>query len=266
MIELPNFVIVILGCLLSLAWGSFMGAAFYRIPLRFSGENILVLSLWKGRSECPHCHHLLSVFDLVPIFSWILLKGKCRYCHQKIGSSYFLIESFALLVFLFSFYVLNLEYIAIFVSLIATTLLIMSLIDLKHYILPDELQLLLLILFAALCFLTAAPVDVLLNGLWGLLVGAGILFLVRLVYFYWRGLEGIGLGDIKLVGIAGLYIGVQGIPFMLLIGSLSTLCIAIPYMLIQKKKDMKLMLPFGPGLALGFLVTFILQHANVLPL
>ena len=266
MIELPNFIIVILGCLLSLAWGSFMGAAFFRIPLRFSTENTFVLSLWRGRSECPHCHHVLSVFDLVPLFSWIFLKGKCRYCHTKIGSSYFLIEVFALLVFLVSFYVLSLGYIAIFVSLIATTLLIMSLIDLKYYILPDELQLLLLILFVALCLTADAPIDLLLNGFWGFLLGAGLLLLVRIVYLYWRGIEGIGLGDIKLVGIAGLYIGMQGIPFMLLIGSLSTLCIAIPYMLIQKKKDMKLMLPFGPGLALGFLVTFVLQYAKVLPL
>lgn len=265
MIELPDFFMIILGCLLSLSWGSFMGAAFFRIPLRFSTDNKHILSLWKGRSECPHCHHALSIFDLVPLFSWIFLMGKCRHCHAKIGVSYFFIELFALLIFLFSFYVLHLGYIAIFVSLIATTLLVMSLIDFKYYILPDELQLLLLILFLVLCFLSNTIIDLLLNGCWGLILGAGILFLVRIVYLYWRGIEGIGLGDIKLVGIAGLYIGIQGIPFMLLIGSLSTLCIAIPYMLIKKKKDMKLMLPFGPGLALGFLMTFILQSVKILP-
>lgn len=266
MIALPDIMLLILGCLLSLSWGSFMGAAFFRIPLRFGAENTLVLSLWKGRSECPHCHHVLSVFDLVPLFSWVFLRGKCRYCHTKIGSSYFLIESFALIIFLLSFYVLHLGYIAIFVSLIATTLLVMALIDLKYYILPDELQILLLVLFFVLCFFIDTPLDFILDGFLGLLSGAGILLLVRIVYLYWRGIEGIGIGDIKLVGIAGLYIGVQGIPFMLLIGSLSTLCIAIPYMLINKKKDMKLMLPFGPGLALGFIVTFVLLYVKVLPL
>jgi prepilin signal peptidase PulO-like enzyme (type II secretory pathway) len=266
MFGLSDFLFVPLGCILGLIWGSFMGAALYRIPLRFNDEILPKWSLWKGRSQCPQCGHVLSPLDLIPLLSWIFLKGHCRYCDQKIGTSYFYVEIFALFTFLISFYVLKLQDISILLSFLATTLLVMSLIDLKHYILPDELQLILFVLGIFLCITQKNTFDFFLTGLWGSLFGAGLLLMVRFFYDWWRGIEGIGLGDVKLVAIAGFYVGIQGIPFVILIGALSTLLWAIPFMILQRQKNLKIMLPFGPGLAFGFLMTFILQNARILPL
>ena len=154
MFGFTNIIFVPMACLLSLVWGSFMGAALHRIPLRFQdgdetdleAKRTSKLSLWKGRSQCVACEHVLSPLDLIPLLSWLFLKGKCRYCGSKIGSSYFCIEFWTLVVFLISFYGFNLREEALLIAFLTSTLSVMSLIDLKYFILPDELQWVLVVL------------------------------------------------------------------------------------------------------------------------
>lgn len=220
------------------AIGSFLNVCIYRIP---DNESII-----KPLSRCPHCKTPIRFYDNIPIISFLILKGKCRDCGAKISWRYPLVEFitglFALLLFIkFGF---SLQFLAAFVF--TAVLIIITFIDLDHQIIPDVLTLpgIPIFLLAGI-FIMKFPWH---EALIGVLIGGGVLFTIAFVYEKLTKREGMGGGDIKLLGMIGGFFGWKALIFILLVSSLGGAIIGIALMII-KKQDMKYAVPFGPFLA-----------------
>ena len=227
--------------------GSFLNVLIYRIPRG--------LDFKKGSSFCPDCKHELKWYDLFPLFSWIFLGGKCRYCKAKISPIYPLVEALngVLWVLAYVFYTdceLNLALLG--VLMVTSALIVVYFIDMKHQIIPDSMWVTVL-LGGVLVYVQ----DILDNGFdWRELVGrvvgfflvSTLLFVLGLIY---KG--GMGGGDIKLMAAAGFLLGWRNVLVALMFGSLlGVLCMAFQKSL--KKSDMKKAVPFGPHLSVGILL------------
>lgn len=182
--------------------GSFLNVVIYRVP-----RNLSVVS---PRSSCTNCGHMIKWYENIPVFSYMFLGGKCSNCKTKISIKYPLIELlvgfFALL--LFPKY-LTIDSLLQFSSLffIACIFLALFLIDIEFHLLPDKLNIALLIVILPLALMRNNPIDIAL----GFLVGFGGTYLITYLFYKIKGQIGLGGGDIKLFGILGLYLGAQGV-------------------------------------------------------
>ena len=230
---------LIFNFILGASVGSFLNVLIYRIPRKISFSN--------GRSFCPNCGHKLSFFDLIPIVSFILLKGRCRYCKEKISFIYPLVETLTGLIFFLSFlfYGYSLYYLKFIIF--SSVLILISIIDLETMEIPDEPVF--FGLFFGVIFLLIEKNYF--NTLIGLIIPPIIFFLIILIS---RG--GMGGGDFKLSFLFGLYLGFpKVIPWFFLsfiIGFFPAI-----YMLISKKATRKTPLPFGPFMSLSGIITFL---------
>lgn len=236
--------------ILGLQLGSFINAFNYRLQ---TGESV-----WRGRSHCPHCQHILSWRDLIPVLGFLLLKGRCRYCHRPISKRYPLVEMAAgfLLVIIWAFTASISG--AIFYSIVFLALLAVADYDLQHYLISDKVLLFCLII--ALVFLTFTGIQQgnLLNWpnsplLLGLLAGALASIFLGLIHCLTRG-QGMGFGDVKLAFILGLIVGWPDVILALFLSFFIGAIIGLG-LVISKKKKMKEALPFGPFLVMGALIT-----------
>lgn len=227
--------------LLGLAMGSF----FCVVGLRLAKEDDFI----KGRSYCDNCHHELEGKDLVPLLSFLFLRGKCRYCKAKISPLSFFIELFTGILYMIAYYSFgfNLNLILVLLAISLTMIIFAS--DLTYLIIPDGV-----LVFFGICFLVLeifikGPV----NGL-KMIISATILFLImyfimKLGNFLFKK-ESLGGGDIKLFFVIGLVLEpVLGI-FNIFLGSL----IALPVSLFLYKKNNEHVIPFGPFLLIAFLI------------
>ena len=220
--------------LFGICLGSFADCLASRL---LTGESAL-----RGRSHCDNCGHVLGAADLVPLFSWLILKGRCRYCGAKVPAECFFTELLAgigccLVVYRYDISILSLRGI-----LLGLILLTMSLTDLHRYIIPDRLQLAgcLVFVFTA-CFLPD-PLQVMLHGLFLGTALAGGMLLLSLLFDKLTGKESLGGGDIKLFFVTGLYLGsAWEILFYLILSCLLGLVFAV----FSKKQR----IPFGPAIA-----------------
>lgn len=239
--------------ILGLILGSFVNAAVWRLKNK---KDLLL-----GRSECTHCHHRLAWHDLIPVFSWLLLGGKCRYCGKKISPQYPLVE-----LGLAAYFVASLafwpfgfdgtvELLRFGIWLLAgVPLAILFVYDLRWLILPDKLTLPLIGLGAAMAILhglQATSVSLFLFDLLGSLAILSGFYLV--LYLVSQG-RWVGLGDVKLGAALGLLLcdwRLALIAFFLanLIGTI----VSLPAMALKKIKRTS-HIPFGPFLILGFIV------------
>lgn len=218
--------------------GSFLNVCIYRLPEQ--------QSIAKPLSQCPHCHHPIRFYDNIPLFSYLILKGKCRDCGEKISWRYPLVElvTAILALLLFAKFHLTLNFLVFFIF--TAVLIVITFIDLDHQIIPDLLTLPGIPIF----FLLAVFV---VGVLWmeaaiGLLIGGGVLFAIALGYEVITKREGMGGGDIKLLAMIGGFLGWKSLIFVLLFSSLLGAVIGIALVLI-KKEDMKYAVPFGPFLS-----------------
>jgi len=224
--------------------GSFLNCFIYRLEKRRK---------MTGRSFCPHCKHGLAWQDLFPVFSFIFLWGKCRYCHKNISIQYPLVEILTgivfLLVFTFCAPGLGLQNLIRFIFLlyIFSSLIIIFIYDLKHYIIPDK------VLLPAICvalfyrlFLSFVLVP---NYLLAAVVASGLFFLV----FLFTGGKGMGLGDVKLAILMGLLLGFFNVLVALFLAFFFGAIIGI-IMMIYQRKSLKSEIPFGPFLIVGTLI------------
>lgn len=226
---------------LGLVIGSFINVCIYRLPLG--------LSLVSPPSRCPRCNSKLKAVDLVPVFSWLFLRGKCRRCQEKISIRYPLVELVCGLGFLVLFwkYGLTVQYLA--AVFLFSGLVVCSMIDYDHKIIPVQVNLTLAV--AAIPLLLFQSVDVFLNGLLGALVGGGLLLLVAVAS---KG--GMGGGDIKLAAVLGLYLGWQHLLLALFIAFVIGAVTGLVYVWVRKK-TMKQTLPFGPFLSLATFIVLL---------
>lgn len=221
-----------------LAWGSFLNVVIYRLPRR--------MSILKPPSSCPHCKKKIKVYDNIPILSFLLLRGKCRYCKEKISLSYPLVEFLTPLSFLLLYSQHSLSFFFFASCLFASALIALGFIDFYHQILPDEITLPGLVL--ALVYSLFRPDLNLTQALIGAVSGAGFLLLVYGAYFLLRKKEGLGMGDVTMMLMIGAYLGWRQVFFTLILASFSGALVGGIFVL-YKKKDLQYSLPFGTFLA-----------------
>ncbi len=236
--------LIILGLLI----GSFLNVCIYRLPKE---ESIV-----SPPSHCGSCGHQLMPIDLIPVFSWLFLRGKCRYCGAKISIRYALVELLtgALFGFLGWHYGLNPE--LGFMLAFTAIFIIIFFIDLDHSIIPDELVIAGFITAAAylawVWMSGAYPLNILDHGL-GFLIGGGLYLFLAVVTN-----GGMGGGDIKLMAMLGFWLGSAGILWIVLLSSNigAILSIALIALKIKGRKDY---IPFGPFIVIAAMLVMLYQ-------
>ena len=239
-------------------WGSFGNVCINRMPYNISVIN--------GRSHCPSCKKQIRWFDNIPLLSYIILKARCRDCSSNIESKYFIVELVSALSFVFIFYLFGFTSTTILFFILSISFLIIIFIDLKHFIIPNEITYTLI----AIGFLKSFDPTLnqylfpnYINSLIGGGVGYSIIWIIIFVYKKLRNKEGMGLGDAKLLSALGFWFGWISIPFILFFSSIVALGFALPS-LINKSKTMSSQIPFGPYLVLGCILYLSLLEQIIL--
>jgi leader peptidase (prepilin peptidase)/N-methyltransferase len=219
--------------------GSFANVCIVRIP----AEESIVLP----GSRCPICKQPVRWYDNIPLVSWIILSGRCRSCRTPISFRYFVVELLTAVtaVALYARVGCGIEWLVLFAFL--TALIIVTFIDLDHRIIPDVISLPGIVVGFVLS-LRGEPGPV--SSAIGILAGGGLLLAVAWGYHAWTGRDGMGGGDIKLLGMIGAFLGWKSVPFTMLLSSLTGSVVGIALML-WTGSDTKYAIPFGPFLALG---------------
>ncbi len=232
--------------------GSFLNVCIYRIPAG--------LSIVSPRSRCPHCETPIRWYHNLPILSWLLLKGKCAYCSAEVPVRYLLVEALTGALFALFFYRFAFHPVTLVVLLLVAVLVVITFIDLDHQIIPDVIRLPGIPIGFLCSFLV--PWVSWQDSLLGIVLGGGSLLTIALGYELLTKKEGMGFGDVKLLAMLGAFLGWTAIFPIIFIGSLLGTLVGVPLMLI-KKADGKLAVPFGPFLAAGVLVhLFFIQHSD----
>jgi len=245
----------ILVFLFGLTVGSFLNVCIFRIP---AGQSIVT-----PPSHCPACGKRLQPLDLVPLFSYLFLKGSCRYCKARISPRYPLVELLTAGVFLLLFYRYSASPEFLFLVLFMAILTAIFFIDLDHQIIPDELVIsALAVSGAAYLFHLFRPLSLYGDTHWwtpllGMLPGTVFLFLVLLVgLILYKGEDAMGMGDVKIFAPIGLMLGWKLCILALMLsvitgGVISLFLIATG---IKKRKDA---IPFGPFIVAGTYITLL---------
>jgi leader peptidase (prepilin peptidase) / N-methyltransferase len=223
--------------------GSFLNVCIYRLPRD--------KSVVRPPSACPDCGMRIRYYDNIPILSYFLLKGKCRTCGVRLSPIYPVVEALTGLLFLFIFRMNGLAAESGVLMLFTALLIVISFVDLEFQIIPDVLSLGGLGAGLALSFMR--PLLGYKDAFIGAALGGGLLFGIAYGYQLATKREGMGGGDIKLLGMIGAFCGLKGVIFSLFSGSLMGTFVGVPLMLINRR-GMRYAIPFGPFLSAGALV------------
>ena len=238
-----NIVYLIIFFILGTLFGSFFTVIGLRLP---NHEDFI-----KTRSHCDSCNHELSLLDMIPILSYVFLKGKCRYCQTKINSLSTYMEFFTGVLFSLSFYVFGFSYELLIALGIVAMLVIISISDLTYFIIPDEV-----LIFFAIFFII---INLLNNGIQStaISIGSGILLFGFMYGIMLLGnllfkKESFGGGDIKLMFVIGLLINPLLGLVVIFIASMLALPISLIILMLKKEK----LVPFGPYLLISFMFIY----------
>jgi len=208
---------------IGLSFGSFLNVCIYRLPLG--------LSVVMPRSKCPRCKHLIAFYDNMPVISWLILRGRCRQCKTRISPRYLFIELLTGALFLGCYAYFGLTLATLKFCVFGFLILGLIFTDAETKLLPDKLTLpglALGIIFSLLVpvndvasqFLPgmvnlpfsadlSARLLSLLDSLLGAALGASFIYGAGAAYLRWRGAEGMGFGDVKLMGMVGAFLGIK---------------------------------------------------------
>ena len=241
--------VFIIGCI----FGSFSNVCIFRLP------NNKKIS--KGRSFCINCKKEINWFDNLPLLSFVILKGKCRYCNNSISFQYFLVELIAGLSFIYTYHFFGFSITSVLLATLIIFFIIIFFIDLKHYIIPNELTFPLMAVGFLKSFLPNLNQTIFpnyINSLIGGIIGYGIIWLIILLYKKIRNKDGMGLGDAKLLAVIGFWFGWISIPFVIFLSSVIALIIVIPD-LLKKSKKLSSQIPFGPHIIIATLFFIVFK-------
>mgnify|MGYP003571241688 CR=1 FL=1 len=238
-----NYVYMIIFFILGTCMGSFYTVVGLRLPKK---EKFLT-----GRSHCDHCKHDLSLLDMVPILSYLFLRGKCRYCKEKISSLSTYMELFTGVLFALAYFTFHFNTGFYFALGIISLLAVIAVSDISYYIIPDEV-----LIFATGYFLiintifngVLSSLSHLLSGIVLFLFMYGIMLLGNAIFKK----ETLGGGDIKLMFVVGLVLN----PFLGLVVIFLASFIALPVSIIILWKKNQSLVPFGPFLVTSFLLIY----------
>jgi leader peptidase (prepilin peptidase)/N-methyltransferase len=237
-----------LALILGLCLGSFYNVCVHRY---ITNQSII-----RPASHCPACGHKLAWWENLPLLSFLLLRGRCRACRQRISLRYPALEAssglwaFALALKFGS------SWIWLFYLFFGGILLLLSFIDLKSYILPDFLTLPGAILAFACSWLLphlSWP-----DSLLGAVLGAGFFWFLQWAYKALKGVQGLGSGDIKLMLLLGALLGWQALPLSIFFAALSGLMVSLFYLYRSPGQGLQTAIPFGPFLSLGGMLYILL--------
>jgi leader peptidase (prepilin peptidase)/N-methyltransferase len=237
---MPPYFVEVFTFVFGLCIGSFLNVCIYRLPVS--------RSISHPRSSCTSCNEPIPFYDNIPVVSYLLLRGRCRFCREPISLRYPVIELLAGLFALITFFRYGFSPEAFIYYAYIATLLVITFIDLDHQIIPDVITLPGIPVFFVASF--ALPETRFLDALMGVLVGGGSLFMVAWIYSLITKKEGMGGGDIKLLAMIGAVIGWQGVLFTIFVSSAVGTLTGMLIML-KSRRGMKLRIPFGPFLAIG---------------
>jgi len=245
--------------------GSFLNVCIYRIPLE--------QSVIKPRSHCPHCKKEIAWYDNLPLFSYFILKAKCRHCGESISSRYVIVEAMTAALFLLVWLKLPIlmmpppfaltpvfapAIIPVF-WLVVFGLALGTFVDLEHMIIPDRVSLggiVLGLIFSSLVPALHAQPDGyggFLSAFLGAAVGVGILWFVAVLGKLIFRKDAMGMGDVKLMGAIGAFLGWPSVLFTLLVSSFLGAGVGLT-LVATGKKEMQSRIPYGPYIALAALI------------
>ena len=234
---LEQMLVLAAAAVLGLAVGSFLNVVIYRLP---RGESVVAPG-----SRCRNCGHALSAFENVPVVSWLVLGGRCRWCRQPIWARYPLVELLTGALFALAVLEFGVTLQSVLVCAFAAALTVIAFIDLDHLVIPDSLNVV-LVITALVAAVTSRRFVPAFEGaaLAGALIGA--------VYLLTRG-TGMGLGDVKLAAVMGLFLGYPAGPVAALSAFVIGAALAMPILMVGRR-GRRDALPFGPFLVLGALI------------
>lgn len=221
--------------------GSFLNVCIYRIPL--------AQSIVYNRSHCPVCNKTISWYDLIPVFSWLILKGRCRYCQALISARYLLVEVLTGLIFIACYVFFDVSYYFLGSIVFSCFLIVITFIDIDHQLIFDKVVIWLAV--------TGVLINTLFNFLsfWDMFIAAficsGIMLIIAVAS---RG--GMGGGDIKLIAAVGLWLGCK-LTILTLFLAFVLGGIAGAVILLLKIKGRKDYIPFGPFIALAAFISLL---------
>lgn len=247
--------------------GSFLNVVIHRIPRE---ESIVF-----PNSRCPSCGAGIKAYDNVPVLSWLILRGRCRACRAPISPRYPAVELLTAILFALTFVRTGLTLALPFDLVFVAAILALIFIDAGHMILPDKIT------YPGIVFALVArlvvpnlygvqslvddgtlanwpvPLVSLLGAILGALAGGGSLWLVGWLWEKLRGVEAMGLGDVKMMFMVGAYLGWPLTIVTIFLGVLSGSIVGVALMLRRGERDMKMLLPFGIFLGCGALISLL---------
>lgn len=230
--------------------GSFLNVVILRLPNHNS-------SIAYPASHCPQCSTTLRWFDNIPLLSYVLLVGRCRYCRASISLQYPVVELLMALLSLAVYVQFDLTVTAAGYLLFCAALLTIIWIDIYHQIIPDTISLPGIVI--GFCFSFITPVLTWQDSLIGLVAGGGSLYLIALFYLLLRKQDGMGGGDIKLLAMIGAFLGWQSLLFVVFFSSLTGAIVGIAC-IIRQGSGTATRIPFGPFLSLAALVFLFFEE------
>jgi len=242
----PEFIFVLCS---GLCFGSLVTLLSYRLPLN---EDVVVKP-----SRCPKCEVKLRMYDLVPLLSWIMLHGRCRDCHAPISIRYPLTEVATALMFVLLYTMHGLTPLGIVLAVTWAVVMVMMVVDIEHFIIPDSVHFALIALGIAYHVIIDSSAEAVLGGFFtGGFIGLSLRYGYRIV----RRKDGMGMGDVKFLAVAGLWLGIKAlVPFLFFSG-----VFGIVTGLIWRGTGKGPIFPFAPALGLSFFFSVIFpQLSNI---
>jgi leader peptidase (prepilin peptidase)/N-methyltransferase len=237
---------VVLIFILGLIVGSFSYVCIYRIP---RNESIIYPA-----SHCPKCRSNISPKDNIPLFSYILLKGRCRNCKSKISIQYPIVEFLTGLIYLIIYLIYGLSIQSLIYIILSSALIIIAFIDLNEQIVPDVISLPGIVIGFIISFFV--PYISFINSTLGVVVGGGIILIIGLVGSVIFKKEAMGGGDVKLAAMIGAFMGWRFIIISLFLGFFLGALAGI-ILILLKIKSREDVVPFGPFIVLGSFITLL---------
>ncbi len=240
--------------ILGIVIGSFLNVCVYRIPI---GKSIV----FPG-SSCTSCQTKLKPIDLIPVFSWLFLRGRCRYCSEKISARYVLIELLNGLLYLLLYLKLGLTFEFVASAYFTSLMIIVFVIDLEHMIIPNKIVIAGIVGgIPVISYNSFYSYKIYLNSsFWNPIIAAVASFVLLLLIalisiIIYKGSSGLGMGDVKIFVPIGLFLGLEYTGLCLLLASVIGSVVGI-FLIITKRKNRKSPIPFGPFIALSVVIIF----------
>jgi leader peptidase (prepilin peptidase)/N-methyltransferase len=267
--DLPLFVWLIAAAVLGALVGSFLNVVILRLPARMQAlwrreaaevleltgsEQPLPPGIVREPSHCPHCKHPLAIADNIPLLGWLLLRGRCRYCHARISVQYPLVELISALASVAVVWKFGVSPAALAGLIFSWTLIALAGIDLRTQLLPDQLNypLLWLGLLLSLVSLFVLPGTAIVGAAIGYLSLWSVYWLFKLL----TGKEGMGYGDFKLLAVMGAWMGPLALLPIILLSSFVGALVGVGLIALRKHQR-EVPIPFGPYIAAAGWIWFI---------